>query len=130
VYYWTDSGKGVHENNNRLGGIAAGDSRRRPNLGVESCQTSGRGIAFHGHFDGDCRPAARAEPIGTAIVGEGTARRTLTAYAITGLTNTPIPIWMDDSGRFFGVIGSLSWIRSGFELRAAGGFAGKPAFID
>lgn len=62
-------------------------------------------------------PAGRAgaEPIGTAIVGQANARRTLTVYAITGLTNTPIPVWMDDSGQFFGIIGSLSWIRSGFE---------------
>jgi hypothetical protein len=60
---------------------------------------------------------ARAARIGTAIVGEGTARRTLTAYAITGLTNTPIPVWMDDDGKFFGVIGALSWIRSGFEAQ-------------
>jgi Amidohydrolase family len=60
---------------------------------------------------------ARAEPIGTAIVGAGAARRTLTAYAVTGLTNTPIPIWMDEAGNFFGIIGSLSWIRSGFEAQ-------------
>jgi hypothetical protein len=60
---------------------------------------------------------ARAEPIGTAIVGDAAARRTLTAYAITGLTNTPIPIWMDDSGKLFGLIGALSWIRSGFEAQ-------------
>ena len=58
---------------------------------------------------------ARAEPIGTAIVGGGVAGSTVTAYAITGLSNTPIPVWMDDSGKFFGVIGALSWIRSGFE---------------
>lgn len=64
-------------------------------------------------------PAGRAgaEPIGTAIVGQANARKALTAYAITGLTNTPIPVWMDDSGQFFGVIGSLSWIRSGFEAQ-------------
>ena len=60
---------------------------------------------------------ARAEPIGTAIVGGGAAGSTVTAYAITGLSNTPIPVWMDDSGKFFGVIGALSWIRSGFEAQ-------------
>jgi cytosine/adenosine deaminase-related metal-dependent hydrolase len=58
---------------------------------------------------------ARAELLGTAAVGNGAAKRTVTAYAITGLSNTPIPVWMDDSGRFFGLIGALSWIRSGFE---------------
>jgi hypothetical protein len=60
---------------------------------------------------------ARAEPIGTASVGDGAAKRTVTAYAITGLANTPIPIWMDDSGKFFGLVGALSWVRSGFEAQ-------------
>ncbi len=60
---------------------------------------------------------ARAEPMGTAIVGDGAAGLTVTAYAITGLSNTPIPVWMDDSGKFFGAIGALSWIRSGFETQ-------------
>jgi Amidohydrolase family len=60
---------------------------------------------------------ARAELLGTASVGEGTAKRTVTAYAIMGLSNTPIPIWMDGSGKFFGLIGAVSWIRSGFEAQ-------------
>jgi len=58
----------------------------------------------------------RAEPLGTAVVG-GTPGMTVTAYAITGLSNTPIPVWVDDSGRFFGAVGALSWIRSGFEAQ-------------
>ena len=65
-------------------------------------------------------PAGRAsaEPLGTAIVGAtGAEKRTVTAYAIMGLSNTPIPIWMDESGKFFGLVGSLSWIRSGFEAQ-------------
>jgi len=60
---------------------------------------------------------ARAEPLGTGVVGDGGAATTVTAYAITGLSNTPIPVWMDDSGKFFGAIGALSWIRSGFEAQ-------------
>jgi imidazolonepropionase-like amidohydrolase len=58
---------------------------------------------------------ARAELLGGAIVGRGTTKRRVTAYAITGLSNTPVPVWMDDSGKFFGSVGPLSWIRSGFE---------------
>lgn len=58
---------------------------------------------------------ARAELLARATVGEGAARKALSAYALTGISNTPIPIWMDDSGRFFGLIGALSWIRSGYE---------------
>ena len=60
---------------------------------------------------------AHAEPIATASVGEAAAGKKLTAYAISGLSNTPIPIWVDDSGQFFGSIGGLSWIRSGFEAK-------------
>jgi imidazolonepropionase-like amidohydrolase len=62
---------------------------------------------------------AHAEIIATSSVGEGAAKKALTAYAMTGVSNTPIPIWMDESGRFFASIGSLSWIRSGFESSAA-----------
>jgi len=60
---------------------------------------------------------AHAELLGTLSVGEGAAKKMLTAYAVTGLSNTPIPLWMDDSGQFFGSIGSLSWIRSGYEAQ-------------
>jgi hypothetical protein len=63
---------------------------------------------------------AHAEVLDTATVGEGAARKILTAYAIMGLSNTPIPIWMDDSGKFFGLIGDLSWIRSGYESQESG----------
>ena len=58
---------------------------------------------------------AHAEAIATAGVGAGAAGTKLTAYAISGLSNTPIPVWVDDSGQFFASISSLSWIRSGFE---------------
>jgi imidazolonepropionase-like amidohydrolase len=60
---------------------------------------------------------AHAEPLCTLSVGEGAARKMLTAYAITGLSNTPVSLWMDDSGHFFGLIGSLSWVRSGYEAQ-------------
>lgn len=58
---------------------------------------------------------AHAELLGTAIVGAAAERRTVKVYAIMGLSNTPLPVWMDESGKFFGAVGSLSWIRSGFE---------------
>jgi cytosine/adenosine deaminase-related metal-dependent hydrolase len=58
---------------------------------------------------------AHAELLGTATVGAAAAKRTVKVYAIMGLSNTPLPIWMDESGKFFGAVGSLSWIRSGFE---------------
>jgi imidazolonepropionase-like amidohydrolase len=63
---------------------------------------------------------AHAELLSTMAIGEGAARKTLTAYAVTGLSNTPVPIWFDDSGKFFALISGLSWIRAGYE-------SGQPA---
>jgi imidazolonepropionase-like amidohydrolase len=59
---------------------------------------------------------ARAEPLSTTTIGKGAARKALTAYAVTGLSNAPIPVWFDASGKFFALIGGLSWIRAGYEV--------------
>jgi imidazolonepropionase-like amidohydrolase len=58
---------------------------------------------------------ARAELLATARVGEGAQQRTVTAYAVTGLNNTPIPVWVDDKGHFFASVGGLSWLPTGYE---------------
>jgi imidazolonepropionase-like amidohydrolase len=58
---------------------------------------------------------AHAELLTTAVVGSGASQRTVTAYAITGLNNTPIPMWVDDKGKFFGQIDALTWLPAGFE---------------
>ena len=59
---------------------------------------------------------ARAELLITATLPRGASRRTVTAYAITGINNTPIPIWVDDKGRFFGLVTtSLAWLPAGDE---------------
>lgn len=58
---------------------------------------------------------ARAELLTTATLGEGASRRTVTAYAITGLNNTPIPVWVDDKGKFFGLVQGLAWLPAGDE---------------
>jgi imidazolonepropionase-like amidohydrolase len=62
-------------------------------------------------------PAGRvhAEATTSATIGEGAARKTVQMYVLTGLANTPIPIWMDESGKFFALIGGLSWIPVGYE---------------
>jgi len=59
--------------------------------------------------------AAHAEPLTTLVIGEGAARRTLTAYAITGLSNEPAAVWVDEQGRFFAQDQGLTWIRAGYE---------------
>lgn len=58
---------------------------------------------------------ARAELLVTATVGDGERRKTVTAYAVTGLSNTPIPVWVDGKGRFFAFVSPLSWMPAGYE---------------
>jgi len=58
---------------------------------------------------------AHVELLTTATVGSGASQRTITAYAITGLSNTPIPVWVDDKGKFFGVVQALAWLPAGEE---------------
>ena len=58
---------------------------------------------------------AQALLLATASVGEGTQERTVTAYAITGLSNTPIPVWFDNKGHFFAMVSSISWLPAGYE---------------
>lgn len=53
---------------------------------------------------------ARAEKLTTVKVGEGAATQTVTAWAITGVSNAPIPMWADANGKFFGMVYFLSWL--------------------
>jgi imidazolonepropionase-like amidohydrolase len=62
---------------------------------------------------------ARAELLATASIGEGTQQRTVTAYAITGLGNTPLAVWVDDKKHFFASVGPLSWVPAGYESALA-----------
>src|SRR5579859_7081986 len=56
-----------------------------------------------------------AEKLTEASVGKGDKKKTVTAYALTGFSNTPLPIWVDDKGKFFAFTGNLSWIAAGYE---------------
>jgi imidazolonepropionase-like amidohydrolase len=58
---------------------------------------------------------ATAEKLTTIDVGEGAARRTVTAWAVSGLNNSPIPFWIDADGKFFGYSLGISWLPDGFE---------------
>lgn len=58
---------------------------------------------------------AHAEELTTATVGDGDKKKKVTAYAITGVANTPIPIWADASGKFFAFVNGLSWMPVGYE---------------
>jgi imidazolonepropionase-like amidohydrolase len=59
--------------------------------------------------------AAHAAPLTTLTVGSGSTKLAVQAYAITGISNSPIPIWMDTKGKFFALDQGLMWIRKGYE---------------
>ena len=58
---------------------------------------------------------AHAEQLTTLAVGAGAGRQTITAWSITGLSNSPITMWSDASGRFFGTNAGLAWLPEGYE---------------
>lgn len=56
----------------------------------------------------------KIEPLTTLEVNNGTEKKTLTAYAITGFGLSPFPIWYDGD-RLFGIAGVLSFVPAGWE---------------
>ncbi len=57
----------------------------------------------------------KAELLASATVGEGTKAKKVNAWVLTGIVNTPVPMWADESGKFFAFINGLSWIPVGYE---------------
>jgi hypothetical protein len=53
---------------------------------------------------------ARAEKLTTLTVGKGANAKEVTAWSITGVSNSPIPVWSDAQGKFFGFVFFLSWL--------------------
>ena len=58
---------------------------------------------------------AHAEKLTDLSVGDGPLQKTVTAYAITGVSNTPFAVWMTQDGHFFGSAGGLSLLPKGYE---------------
>ena len=58
---------------------------------------------------------AHGEVLTTLAVGDGAAKRTITLYAVTGISNSPVPFWVDEKGKFFAFDQGLTWIRTGYE---------------
>ena len=53
---------------------------------------------------------AKAEKLTTISVGEGGKKKVVTAWAVTGINNFPIPVWADANDKFFGFSFFLSWL--------------------
>jgi hypothetical protein len=53
---------------------------------------------------------ARAEKLTTLTVGQGATKKEVTAWAVTGVANFPVPVWADADNKFFGFSFFLSWL--------------------
>jgi imidazolonepropionase-like amidohydrolase len=58
---------------------------------------------------------AHAEKLTETVVGKGSRELKVTAWAITGVEPSPIPIWTTADGKFFGVASALSCLPVGYE---------------
>lgn len=58
---------------------------------------------------------AHAERLTTADVGEGAQHKTVSLWAITGLSPSPVPIWATADNKFFGAVGGLALLPVGYE---------------
>lgn len=54
--------------------------------------------------------SAKAERLAGLVVGQGKSAKPLTLWQITGISNSPIPIWTDAKGKFFAVTFGMAWI--------------------
>lgn len=62
---------------------------------------------------------AHADPLTSLEVGEGATKKTVKAWTVTGFSNTPVPMWADEKGRFFALISPISFISAGYEADEA-----------
>ena len=55
---------------------------------------------------------AHAEKLTSLVLRDASATRNVSVdlWAVSGLSNSPTPMWADRQGRFFGVAGFLSWL--------------------
>ncbi|MGZ3306395.1 MAG: hypothetical protein ACXU8U_11095, partial [Asticcacaulis sp.] len=58
---------------------------------------------------------AHAEKLTELSVGDGGLKKTVVAYAITGIGNSPFAVWMTQDGKFFANAGGISVLPKGYE---------------
>jgi imidazolonepropionase-like amidohydrolase len=62
---------------------------------------------------------ATAEKLTSLEIGNGAKKKTVTAWAISGLGISPLPIWTDAKNKFFGLALGMSWLPDGYESERA-----------
>jgi hypothetical protein len=58
---------------------------------------------------------AHAEKLATLEVGDAANRQAITCWSVTGISNSPTPVWTDAKGRFFGINFGIAWLPAGYE---------------
>jgi imidazolonepropionase-like amidohydrolase len=58
---------------------------------------------------------ATAERLTELTVGEGTAKKKVICWAVSGLGTSPTPVWTTEDGKFFGAVGALALLPVGYE---------------
>jgi imidazolonepropionase-like amidohydrolase len=58
---------------------------------------------------------AQAERLTEVVVGQNAGKKTVTAWAVLGLSPSPFPLWATADGKFFGLVGDLSLLPAGYE---------------
>ena len=53
---------------------------------------------------------ARAEQLTTLEIGQAATKQTITLWAVTGVGTSPLPVWTDAQGKFFGLFSGLDWV--------------------
>lgn len=80
---------------------------------------------------------AQATKLTDLEVGTGAARQTVTLWSVSGVSNSPIPIWADAKGKFFALTVGLAWIPAEYAgeqkkmeaAQAAAMAAGAPGLV-
>jgi imidazolonepropionase-like amidohydrolase len=62
---------------------------------------------------------ATAEKLTSLEIGDGAKKKTVTAWAVSGLGNSPLPIWTEAHNKFFGLAMGMSWLPAGYENERA-----------
>jgi imidazolonepropionase-like amidohydrolase len=53
---------------------------------------------------------AHAEKLTDLVIGDGSTKRTVTLWAVSGLSTSPTPIWADSNNKFFGISFGIAWL--------------------
>src|SRR5205814_1992397 len=55
------------------------------------------------------------EKLTSLEIGNDDKKKTVTAWAVSGLGNSPIPVWTNANNKFFGLTVGISWLPDGYE---------------